>query len=505
MTYCVIPGCISPQNPDSAKFCSSCGYKLRLKDRYRALYSIGRGGFGRTFLAVDEDIPSQPHCVIKQFYLESQPRGVSQKAIELFHQEAVRLDELGKHPQIPSLLAHFEQNQQLYLIQEWIAGQTLSKELQQKEIYNEKQIWALLQDILPVLQYIHQHQVIHRDIKPENIIRRDTCTKVNVAQSRGISYSSPTVPLSQNLIIQTQRNPRRLSSNKTQRLPLTESKELVLIDFGIAKFLTDTANRQTGTVIGTPEYMAPEQIRGKAFPASDLYSLGVTCLHLLTGVSPLDMHDSLNDCWVWRDFLPPGKSVSKDLGNILDKLVHNTVKKRYQSADQVLQALNSTSPAIQPVIHACASQRLISAVDLDYTPLQDLLARKKWLDADQETWDMLCHLVNRNPGYYLNKQDIANLPCDHLLKIDKLWVNYSGGRFGFSVQSRIYEVVEEDYYSFCDRIAWPVHNSHLRDQDFEFQLQAPVGHLPSRRWVGGFDWWRHAGAIAGKLAQCNIL
>ncbi|WP_424102219.1 protein kinase domain-containing protein [Moorena producens] len=339
MTYCVIPGCISPQNPDSAKFCSSCGYKLRLKDRYRALYPIGRGGFGRTFLAVDEDIPSQPHCVIKQFYLESQLRGVSQKAIELFHQEAVRLDELGKHPQIPSLLAHFEQNEQLYLIQEWIAGQTLSKELQQQQIYNEKQIWTLLQDILPVLEYIHQHQVIHRDIKPENIIRRDTSTKVNVAQSPGISYSSPTVPLSHNLFIQCQRNPRPLSSNKTQRLRPTASKQLVLIDFGIAKFLTDTANGQTGTVIGTPEYMAPEQIRGKAFPASDLYSLGVTCLHLLTGVPPLDMHDSLNDCWVWRDFLPSGKSVSKHLGKILDKLVQNTVKKRYQSADQVLQAM----------------------------------------------------------------------------------------------------------------------------------------------------------------------
>src|SRR3712207_1937199 len=109
MSYCVTPGCLAPQNPDSAQFCHSCGSKLWLKERYCPIQPIGCGGFGRTFLAVDEDIPSKPRCVIKQFYHQSSGGLVSKKAVELFHQEAERLDELGKHPQIPTLLAHFEQ------------------------------------------------------------------------------------------------------------------------------------------------------------------------------------------------------------------------------------------------------------------------------------------------------------------------------------------------------------------------------------------------------------
>ncbi|HAG83009.1 MAG TPA: serine/threonine protein kinase, partial [Cyanobacteria bacterium UBA12227] len=166
MTYCVTPGCRVPENPDSDRFCMSCGAKLWLQDRYRPIQSIGKGGFGRTFLAVDEESLSKSRCVIKQLYLENPSTDVFQKAKELFLQEAVRLGELGTHPKIPTLLAHFEQNQQLYLIQEWISGKTLAEELTQNGVYNETQIWELLKDLLPILKYIHAHKVIHRDIKP---------------------------------------------------------------------------------------------------------------------------------------------------------------------------------------------------------------------------------------------------------------------------------------------------------------------------------------------------
>ncbi|MFB2975818.1 4-Cys prefix domain-containing protein [Microseira sp. BLCC-F43] len=117
MNYCVTPGCLHPQNPDNAKFCHSCGAKLLLLDRYRPIQTIGRGGFGRTFLGVDEHIPSKPRCVIKQLYLQTQGSLGLKKATQLFHQEAQRLDELGQHRQIPTLLAHFEQQKQLYLVQ----------------------------------------------------------------------------------------------------------------------------------------------------------------------------------------------------------------------------------------------------------------------------------------------------------------------------------------------------------------------------------------------------
>lgn len=456
MIYCVTPGCLTPQNPASARFCFSCGSKLWLKERYHSIQPIGRGGFGRTFLAVDQDIPSKPRCVIKQLCLQSQGSLVLKKAVELFHQEAERLDELGKHPQIPTLLAHFEQNKQLYLVQELIEGETLEQELQQKGVFNEAQIWELLRDLLPVLKFIHDRNVIHRDIKPANIIRRRT------------------------------------------------DRKLILIDFGVAKLLTGTALFHTGTTVGSPEYMAPEQTKGKALQASDLYSLGVTCIYLLTNVPPFDMFDIINNRWAWRDYLLKDNRVSDRLGRILDKLLENTIAQRYQSAAEVLQVLNSTQRAPHSLLQRTAGNDLVSEVGIDYTRLRDLLARKKWKEADQKTWDVLGQALGKSPGYYLQISDIKKLPCEDLWTIDKLWVKYSSGRFGFSVQKYIYEDVGEDYPSFCDRLAWPVHAPLNLDSVLQFNLKAPMGHLPSRRWVGGYHWWRHAGALAEKLEQCGI-
>ena len=456
MSYCVTPGCLAPQNQHQSRFCLSCGCKLSLKERYRSIQPIGSGGFGRTFLAVDEDIPSKPRCVIKQLYLQTQNSLILKKAVELFHQEAEHLDELGKHPQIPTLFAHFEQSKHLYLVQELIEGKTLQQELEQGGVFNETQIWELLRDLLPVLKFIHDRQVIHRDIKPANIIRRR-------------------------------------SDNKP-----------VLIDFGVSKLISATALLHTGTTVGSAEYMAPEQTKGKALPASDFYSLGATCIYLLTNISPFDLIDIINNRWVWRDFLPLGTQVSDRLGKILDQLLQHTIADRYQSASEVLQALNSTQKAANPVIQPTHGNDLVSEVGIDYTQLRDLLARKKWKEADEKTWNVLCQAIGRSSGYYLKNDDIRNLPCEDLWTIDKLWVKYSEGRFGFSAQKYIYEDAGEDYLSFCDRVGWPVHNPVNLDSVLKFNLKAPIGHLPSRRWVGGYNWWRHASTLAAKLKQCGI-
>lgn len=295
MSYCLNPNCQKPQNPRDTTFCLTCGSKLLLKERYRAIKPIGQGGFGITFLAVDEDKPSKPRCVIKQFFPQAQGTNTVQKAVELFNQEAVRLDELGLHPQIPELLAYFTQDDRQYLVQEFIDGQNLAQELQQHGAVNETQIRQVLNDLLPVLQFVHEHQVIHRDIKPENIIRRN-------------------------------------------------SSQLVLVDFGASKFATGTALLRTGTSIGSPEYVAPEQLRGKAVFSSDIYSLGATCIHLLTQVSPFDLYDINEDTWVWRQYLR--SPISDSLGRILDKMLESAIIRRYQSASEVLKDLNShTSPA----------------------------------------------------------------------------------------------------------------------------------------------------------------
>lgn len=297
MICCINPSCQQPQNPDGTKFCQSCGARLDplLRNRYRVLRPIGQGGFGKTYLAVDEDM-LKTSCVIKQFSPQSQGTKSLEKAIALFNQEAVRLHQLGEHPQIPTLLAYFEHDKRLYLVQQFIEGQNLFQEAHRPGgIFNEEKIRQLLLDLLPVLRFIHSRQVIHRDITPANIIRRQIDGK------------------------------------------------LVLIDFGIAKQLTENSGGQPGTRIGTEGYAPLEQLRsGQVYPASDIYSLASTCIYLMTLIKPDMLYNPLDGRWIWQEHLAKkGISVSDRLAQILNKMLQDLVSYRYQSADDVLHDLNS--------------------------------------------------------------------------------------------------------------------------------------------------------------------
>ncbi|MDB9443793.1 bifunctional serine/threonine-protein kinase/formylglycine-generating enzyme family protein [Sphaerospermopsis kisseleviana CS-549] len=249
------------------------------------------GGFGRNYLAEDTQKLNET-CVIKQFAPKQSGSYALKKAVELFNAEAKLLQDLGEHPQIPALFAYFEDNGFLYLVQQFIKGENLFNELTQKGTYNETQIQELLLDLLPILKFIHERDVIHRDIKPQNIMRRESDGK------------------------------------------------LVLIDFGASKELTSTVHTQIGTTIGSYGYSPYEQIKeGKAYPASDLFALGVTCFHLFTGNSPFELWAKNGFAWVedWRKY--SSNSVSKELGTVLDKLLKFDVNERYQSADEVIKDL----------------------------------------------------------------------------------------------------------------------------------------------------------------------
>ncbi|MBD2728425.1 serine/threonine protein kinase [Nostoc sp. FACHB-892] len=307
MLCCVNPDCQKPLNPDTNNYCHNCRAELipLLGGRYRPTQVLSdEGGFGRTYLAKDVHKLNES-CVVKQFAPKLQGTGPLTKAIELFKQEASRLQELGEHPQIPTLLAYFEQKGYLFLVQQFIDGHNLLKEWETRGNYNETEIRELLLDLLPVLRFIHVRGVIHRDIKPQNIIRR---------QSDG---------------------------------------RLVLIDFGASKHLTATVQTKMGTVIGSHGYTPLEQMQdGKAYPASDLFSLGATCFHLLTGIRPSQLWIQQGYSWVasWRQYLiSPGKngvSVSIELGQVLDKLLQLDIQKRYQSADEVITDL---TPRLSPL------------------------------------------------------------------------------------------------------------------------------------------------------------
>ncbi len=291
INLCLNPDCLH-QNLVKAQICEHCNCKLLLKERYRPIKLIGQGGFGKTFLAVDEGKPSKPYCVIKQFFPKGQKPSALKKAAELFEKEAMRLEQLGKHPQIPELIAYFNENNKQYLVQEYIDGDNLAEELKNKGRFNENKIKVFLLDLLNILKFIHKNKIIHRDIKPENIIRRKQDGKV------------------------------------------------VLVDFGAAKVATEKEFGQEGDLaIGSAEYIPPEQKAGNAIYASDLYSLGVTCINLLTKKSPFDLYDDHENKWIWKRYLEE-EQISFRLGKIIDKLVSTIPKKRYKSSQEVLEELD---------------------------------------------------------------------------------------------------------------------------------------------------------------------
>lgn len=305
MVCCINPDCPHPPNPDGNKFCQACSFPLvqLLINRFKVVRVIsGEGGFGRTYLGEDTHKLNET-CVIKQLAPKMQGSWALKKAVDLFKEEAKFLQKLGEHPQIPALLAYFEQDNYLYLVQQFVEGENLLWELQQKGKYDESQIRALLKELLPILKYLHQRKVIHRDIKLQNIMR---------SKSDG---------------------------------------RLILIDFGVSKQLTATIHTQMGTMIGSQGYSPIEQMKdGEAYPASDLFALGATCFHLLSGIHPFNLWVENGYAWVddWRRHLT--NPVSDSLSKILDKLLKRDFQERYQSVDEVIKDLNSKpSPQKTPV------------------------------------------------------------------------------------------------------------------------------------------------------------
>ncbi|MBE9256179.1 MULTISPECIES: serine/threonine-protein kinase [Dolichospermum] len=320
------------KNPSGSRFCLQCGDRIgsvptsrnqgiqagqTLGDRYVIIRQIGQGGFGKTYLAEDLN-RFREACVLKEFSPQVQTPYIVQKAEELFQREASVLYKL-QHPQIPRfrelLRINFQGKESLFLVQDYIDGETYNSLLNSRQKqglkFREIEIRQLLQQILPVLEYIHALGVIHRDISPDNLMLR--------------------------------------SSDK---LP-------VLIDFGGVKQVAATVASQyyqtggiasptNGTLLGKIGFAPPEQMQtGMVSTHSDLYALAVTTLVLLTGKQPQELIDTYNFSWQWRREI----SLSSALGQIIDKMLSPIASDRYQTARQLLQVLNPQSvsyPQTQP-------------------------------------------------------------------------------------------------------------------------------------------------------------
>ncbi|MGC1525533.1 MAG: protein kinase [Phormidesmis sp.] len=302
MSYCPNSVCPQPQNPADANFCQTCGTTLCLEGRYWLRALLGHGGFGRTFLAEDwaedededcaksEDTADRSfaQCVVKQFH----PTGLT--TASSFHAEASRLRKLGEHPQIPRLLAAIENELGQFLVQEFAPGDNLQQQVEAKGPWEEAEVRSLLKSLTAVLQYVHGFQIIHRDIKPANIVFDRSALDSGLLDPRA-----------------------------GKSLPM-------LVDFGSAKWVR---RAPASTVIGSAGYAAPEQSMGQATFASDIYSLGLTCLYLLTDVHPFSLYSAAEDRWVWQDYL--SSPLQPRLVQVLNQMVNRSLQQRYQSADQV--------------------------------------------------------------------------------------------------------------------------------------------------------------------------
>jgi CHASE2 domain-containing sensor protein/tRNA A-37 threonylcarbamoyl transferase component Bud32 len=262
-----------------------------LDGRYQAEATLGAGGFGVTYLARDTKLPGKPQCVIKQLVPARRDANFVNLARRLFKTEAETLSRLGHHPQIPHLLAYFEEKQEFYLVQEFIDGTPLDRELEgETQPWSEERVLDLLQQLLPVLGFIHSQYAIHRDLKPGNIIRE---------RHRG---------------------------------------KLVLIDFGAVKEIHPQAaiDRDRTIAIGTRGYTPPEQYAGQPNYSSDIYALGAIAIEALTNIHPRYLPvDETTGNLIWQD----RATVSPTLAKILDKMVAYHFIDRYQSATAVLMAL----------------------------------------------------------------------------------------------------------------------------------------------------------------------
>ncbi len=268
-----------------------------LQNRYRVTKLLGIGGFGRTYLAEEQDRFNEL-CVIKEFNPTDIGAEVLQKSKELFKREAAVLYKI-QHPQIPKFRAAFEQGKRLFLVQDFADGRTyaalLEEKLQQGKTFSEAEVIEFLQQILPVLEYVHTQGIIHRDISLDNIILR-----------------------------------------LSDRLP-------ILIDFGVVKAglakLPSSQQLTHATTVGKLGYAPNEQLQtGQVSPNSDLYALAVSVVVMMTGRKPEKLLDESTMTWRWHQWLP---SLTPWFGKVLNRMLSLRPNNRYQSASEVIQALRT--------------------------------------------------------------------------------------------------------------------------------------------------------------------
>jgi len=406
------------------------GYKLHQRP-YIIETILGQGGFGITYKAKHLQLDYQ--VVLKTPNVDLQNDPEYHKYVQRFIQEGKTLARLcqNSHPHIVRVSDLFEENGLHCLVMDLIVGQSLWEFVQTKGRLSEADAVNIIRQIADALVMVHNAGIIHRDAHPGNIMLRNNTSGV-------------------------------------------------LIDFGLAAEIKPQI--LTSKHLAHLNFAPYEQLKGSGKPTVDVYCLAASLYYAITGQLPTQ---ALDRKLYNEPLISPNKivKISDKINDAILKGLGLEPEKRPQTMAEFLRLLDIQP---QPVQIPQPNIELKSAKDVNYHQLEELLKARSWYEADKETANKMYEVAGRTKEGWLSVEDIDNFPCEDLRTIDQLWVKYSNGRFGFSVQKRIYQSLggtlsydEKVWKAFGDQVGWRVEGSWFYyNKEQKFNLIAPVGHLP---------------------------
>ncbi|MEI3651645.1 MAG: serine/threonine-protein kinase [Dolichospermum lemmermannii FEM_B0920] len=435
------------------------GKPLKQRPQYVVETEIGEGGFGVTYKAKHQELNFP--VVIKTPNSRLCRDANYPRFVEGFRKEGRTLAKISQnhHPNIVRIIDFFEEDDLPCLVMDFVKGENLYDLIQDKGILSELTAIDYIKQIADALSLCHQNGTIHRDAHPGNMILREN------------------------------------------------SNTVILIDFGLAGNVNSQSINQAANLAFAPWEQMLETEKSATI---DVYTLAASLFYLVTGDTPTP---SLARKMLNNDLIEPKRINSR----ISDKFNQAIIKglelepiNRPQSMKEWVALFPSESYGDNRNV------QLKSAVGQDYRKLQDYLIQEEWGEADEETLRVMLAVAKREKQAWLNSENIDNFPCEDLRTIDRLWLKYSNGRFGFSVQKKIYQALGgtrnhdgKIWQAFGDKVGWRKRGSWLYYNDITFDKTAPQGHLPlvcAGRFVYGWggNGLRVGSSVAWKLVNCNI-
>ncbi|MEZ2279428.1 MAG: GUN4 domain-containing protein [Microcoleus sp.] len=448
---------------------------------------LGGGGFGVTYRA--QNRKEGKLVAIKTLNAIQQGKADFVKRQGKFMNEALCLAKCH-HPHVVEVYEVFQEGDLWCMVMELIDGTNLAEYLEDNGVLSEEKALPIIQKVGNALSFIHKQGFTHQDVKPQNIMLRTPPAPLAKGGERENSpFNNGGERENSSFAKGGEREISSLAKGgEISSPPLTKGGQggAVLIDFGLARQATVPGKLRTNSNSGT-ECFAPLELlekRAEFGAYTDVYSLAATLYVMLTGELPFPSQFRKQNI----PLIPPKQHNNK----ISDRVNAAIIKGMELEPQNRPQSVQEWLDLVMPK-QAANEVKLVSAVGMDYINLRNLLAAGKWKEADRETARVMLKVAGREEKGWLDSSSIDNFPCEDLRTIDQLWVKYSNGRFGFSVQKRIYKSVggtwEDDgkiWEAFGDRVGWCVNGNWLDVNEIKFNTKAPEGHLPIE---ARFGWW----------------